>query len=154
MKKVSEMFCEKGYDLLFSPCNRGMLAICYETFKNKGRSLYGYTIEEYKSSMESLTDVSCEIEPSSFDRLKAFYNDADVFVFMPGGSGTLGEIFGVVEEAKNNLQDKKIILYNFEGFYNSLLSFIDDCKEKKFISEKDLMNLKIVNDFEELKNLI
>ena len=77
----------------------------------------GYTIEQYKSSLEFMPDVDCKIEDSSFDRLKAFYNSCDLFIFMPGGSGTIGELFGIIEEGKNNLQNKKQYIcfsYSFE----------------------------------------
>ena len=30
MKNVCDMLCDAGYDLLFSPYNKGMLAVCYE----------------------------------------------------------------------------------------------------------------------------
>ena len=70
---------------------------------------------------------------------------------MPGGSGTLGEMFGVIEEGKNNLQDKKIVLYNYKNFFDGLLKFIETCKQNGFVLEGDLKNLIIVNTFEEFE---
>lgn len=153
MQKVCKMLCDNNFDLVFSPCDRGMLSICYNTFKNNNRGLYGYTIEQYKSSLETMPDVDCKIEESSFDRLKAFYNESDILLFMPGGSGTLGELFGIIEEGKNNLQNKKIVLYNYNNFFEGLFNFIKECQNKNFISERDLQNLIIVNNFNELEKL-
>lgn len=151
MQKVCNMLCDNNYDLCFSPYDKGMLSVCYHTFKNRNRKVSGYTIDAYKISLESMPDVECKIEDSSFDRLKAFYNDCGLFLFMPGGSGTLGEMFGVLEEGKNNLQDKKIVLYNYKNFFDGLLKFIETSKQNGFVLEGDLKNLIIVNNFEELE---
>lgn len=151
MKNVCDMLCDLGYDLLFSPYNKGMLAVCYDTFRKNNKKISGYTIEQYKSSLEFMPDVDCKIEDSSFDRLKAFYNDCDLFIFMPGGSGTIGELFGIIEEGKNNLQNKKIVLYNYDNFFEGLFNFIEEKKNKNFISNGDLKNLIIVNNLTELE---
>lgn len=154
MKNICNMLCDVGYDLLFSPYNKGMLSICYETFKQRNKKISGYTIEQYKSSLDVMPGVDCIIEDSSFDRLKAFYNDCDLFIFMPGGSGTIGELFGMIEEGKNNLQNKKIVLYNYNNFFKGLFDFINEKKATNFIAENDLKSLIIINNFDELKDLV
>ena len=58
-----------------------------------------------------------------FDRLNAMFNHADVFIALPGGLGTLEEIFHISSWAQLHIHHKPIGLLNVNGFYDNLLSF-------------------------------
>ncbi|KAL6499446.1 hypothetical protein OROHE_026109 [Orobanche hederae] len=63
-------------------------------------------------------------------------NNADAFITLPGGFGTLEELFHVVTRAQLNIHKKPIGLLNVNGFFDGLLSFINYSCEKGFISER------------------
>nr|TKR65869.1 cytokinin riboside 5'-monophosphate phosphoribohydrolase LOG3-like isoform X2 [Populus alba] len=52
----------------------------------------------------------------------------------PGGYGTLEELLEVITWAQLGIHDKPVGLLNVDGYYNSLLSFIDKAVEEGFIS--------------------
>ncbi|KAL6498636.1 hypothetical protein OROGR_028183 [Orobanche gracilis] len=70
------------------------------------------------------------------DRITHMTNNADAFITLPGGFGTLEELFHVVTRAQLNVHKKPIGLLNVNGFFDGLLSFIDFSYEKGFISER------------------
>ena len=79
--------------------------------------LIGKTIEE-------------ELQVSTmFDRLNAMFNHIDAFIALPSGLDTLEEIFYISFWAQLQIHHKPIGLLNVNGFYDNLLSFLDQALE-------------------------
>jgi uncharacterized protein (TIGR00730 family) len=68
------------------------------------------------------------------ERLSVMFNYADAFIALPGGLGTLEEIFHISSWAQLNIHQKPIGLLNVNGFYNTLLSFLDHAVEQQFLT--------------------
>jgi hypothetical protein len=64
-----------------------------------------------------------------YDRLNAMFNHADAFIALPGSLGTLEEIFYISSWAQLHIHHKPIGLLNVNGFYDNLLSFLDQAVE-------------------------
>ncbi|XVE60071.1 hypothetical protein DITRI_Ditri05aG0097200 [Diplodiscus trichospermus] len=60
-------------------------------------------------------------------------DNSDVFIALPGGIGTLEEIFQIASWAQLNIYRKPIGLLNVDSFCNKLLSFLDQAGEENFI---------------------
>ena len=61
-------------------------------------------------------------------------NHADAFIVLPGGLGTLEEIFHISSWVQLHIHHKHIGLLNVNGFYDNLLSFLDQAMEYKFLT--------------------
>jgi uncharacterized protein (TIGR00730 family) len=68
------------------------------------------------------------------DRMNAMFNHADVFIALPGGLGTLEEIFHISFWSQLHIHHKSIGLLNVNGFYDNLLSFLDQAVEQEFLT--------------------
>jgi hypothetical protein len=68
------------------------------------------------------------------DRLNAMFNHVDAFIALPGGLGTLEEIFHISSWAQLHIHDKHIGLLNVNGFYDNMLSFLDQGVEQEFLT--------------------
>jgi uncharacterized protein (TIGR00730 family) len=68
------------------------------------------------------------------DRINIMFNHVDAFIVLPGGLGTLEEIFHISSWAQLHIYHKPIGLLNVNGFYDNLLSFLDHAVEQKFLS--------------------
>jgi len=69
-----------------------------------------------------------------FDRMNAMFNHADAFIALPGGLGTLKEIFHISSWAQLHIHHKPISLLNVNDFYDNLLSFLDQAVEQEFLT--------------------
>jgi len=69
-----------------------------------------------------------------FDRMNTMFNYADAFIALPGGLGTLKEIFHISFWAQLHIHHKPIGLLNVNGFYDNLLSFLDQAVEQEFLT--------------------
>ncbi|XVE86310.1 hypothetical protein DITRI_Ditri18aG0025400 [Diplodiscus trichospermus] len=67
------------------------------------------------------------------DRILKMLDNSDAFFALPGGIGTLEEIFQIASWAQLNIHHKPIGLLNVDGFFNKLLSFLDQAGEENFI---------------------
>jgi uncharacterized protein (TIGR00730 family) len=72
--------------------------------------------------------------PTMSDRLNAMFNHVDAFIALPGGLGILEEIFHISSLAQLHIHHKLIGLLNVNGFYDNLLSFLDQAMEQEFLT--------------------
>ena len=71
-------------------------------------------------------------------------------VALPGGIGTLDEIFHVLAAGSLGYHDKQVILYNVDGFWNGLLEFLHELEVRQFIHHPLKERLKVADTFEQL----
>ena len=58
---------------------------------------------------------------------------SDAFIAMPGGFGTLDELFEAITWGQIGLHDKPIGLLNVDGFFDPLLAYVDHCVAEGFV---------------------
>jgi len=68
-------------------------------------------------------------------RKKKMYELCDAAIILPGGFGTLDELFEMVTWNQLSIHDKIIFILNSDGFYNHLISHIDKMQEENFLYE-------------------
>ena len=61
---------------------------------------------------------------------------SDAFLIMPGGFGTLEEMFEVLAWQTLRLHDKPVVLLNIHGFYDRLLAFLDHAVDQGLLKQK------------------
>jgi len=66
-------------------------------------------------------------------RMNAMFDHVDAFIALPGGLGTLEDIFHISFWSQLNIHQKPICLLNVNGFYDHLLSFLDHVVEQNFL---------------------
>lgn len=153
-KKVCQKLCELDCDLVFGAYSKGMMGICYQTFTENNKKVYGANLTAYKDDLINLPLMINQNFNTSFDRLNYIFNASDIFLILPGATGTLNELFGIMEESKTNKHNKKIIIYNYKGFYNEMISYINILLDKGFAYENELNKVNIVDDIEKLERVI
>ncbi|XVF70248.1 hypothetical protein PTKIN_Ptkin11bG0145700 [Pterospermum kingtungense] len=70
------------------------------------------------------------------ERLLTMMDLSNAFIALPGGFGTLEEIFQMISCSQLNIHNKPIGMLNINGFFNSLLCFVDHAVEQKFITQR------------------
>jgi len=79
---------------------------------------------------------------------------SDVFIALPGGIGTLDEIFTVASSATIGYHQKTVILYNMNGFWDALLALLDDLQAKGMIRGDWRTYIKTADSIEEISRLL
>ena len=68
------------------------------------------------------------------EKMGSMLYNAEAFIALPGGMGTLEEVFNIVSWAHLNIHKKPLGLLNGNGFYDSLMSFLEHVVEQELIS--------------------
>lgn len=76
-------------------------------------------------------------------RKRMMAQEADAFVALPGGYGTVEELMEMVTWHQLNIHSKPIVIYNMDGFYDNFLSFISDAILSEFVSLKNGSIIKV-----------
>lgn len=88
------------------------------------------------------------------DRKDLLLAHSDVVVALPGGIGTLDEVFTVAAAHTIGYHQKRIILYNIGGFWNILIALLDDLQQRAMIRGHWNDYISVANSFEELTAMI
>ena len=79
---------------------------------------------------------------------------ADAFLVLPGGFGTLEEMFEVLAWQTLKLHSKPTVLLNVDGFYDHLLAFLDHAVTQGILKQKNRDNLLVATTIEEALALL
>lgn len=75
---------------------------------------------------------------------------ADGFIALPGGFGTMEELFEMLTWGQLSLHRKPVAILNINGYYNSLLDFIDTMVKNGFLKEEFQKLLLVSDNIEDL----
>jgi uncharacterized protein (TIGR00730 family) len=79
---------------------------------------------------------------------------SDAFVILPGGFGTFEEMFEVLAWQTLKLHNKPIIILNTNGFYDSLLIFLDHCVAEGMLKLKNREILLVAQTVQEIFDIL
>lgn len=92
------------------------------------------------------------IEETMEERKHKIIELSDAFIILPGGYGTLEEIGSIVGGKVNKLYDKPIAILNYDGFYNTLINFLNEMQYKAFTKIPLTDIVFVSNDLDEILN--
>lgn len=129
-RQFGEWMSRNGHMLVFGGCNLGLMECVARAVHEAGGLCIGAvpTIVEKGGRTSDYVDVKIMCDNLS-DRKDIMLAKSDVLVALPGGVGTLDEIFTVVASASIGYHHKRVILYNMKGFWNPLLTMLDSMKK-------------------------
>jgi len=95
-----------------------------------------------------------EVVSTMHERKELMVADTDAVIALPGGSGTLEELLEVITLKRLGLYTKPIIIVNINGYYNSLISQLEQCVSENFMSKKHLHMWSVIQDISEIIDII
>ena len=157
-EKASELGVWLGQNkktLVYGGANIGLMECIAKAAKENGAFVMGVvpTKLEERGAVSDLLDVTFRVDDLS-ERKDTMLRESDILVALPGGVGTLDEVFHVVASASIGYHSKKVILYNINGFWDGLLTFMDGLKGQGFARRPLERLYGVANSFEELIDLL
>ena len=144
----------KNSELNWGSCSISIMGQCYNTFKENSKKINGYTTKKYEEDIRNLPNATHTICDTTFDLKKNIFNDADIIICLPGGTGTISEFFAYLEEIRSNDINKMLILYDENHHFDTTLKLIDDLIERNFNNKSIYNYFKIAHNIDELKKII
>ncbi|MBR1469690.1 MAG: TIGR00730 family Rossman fold protein [Prevotella sp.] len=138
-KNFARWCAKNGHSIVYGGCDKGLMGCVARAYaetceKPKNGELIGVVpriIERGNMKSDELTTlISCE---NLSDRKDLLLAHSDVLVALPGGIGTLDEVFTVAASHTIGYHHKTVILYNVNGFWNALIGLMDDLQRRGMI---------------------
>lgn len=142
---------QNGHALVFGGCDMGLMEATARAARAAGATVIGVvpTIIEERGRESQHMDVTIPCSDLS-DRKSLMMDQSDVFVALPGGLGTLDEVFTIVASATIGYHRKKTILYNLKGFWDSTIAMLDDLQQRGFVRGQWHDHIRVASTLEEL----
>lgn len=152
---IGELLVKNNIGLVYGGASIGVMgAIADSVLKHGGRviGVIPQSLVDYEVAHANLTEL--HIVDSMHQRKKMMYERSDAFLSLPGGMGTLEEMFEVLTWSQLNYINKKSYLFNYDGFYDSLLSYLGHAHREGFIKKEHIELLGEIKDIESLENVL
>ncbi|KAK9289939.1 hypothetical protein L1049_008101 [Liquidambar formosana] len=133
--ELGKELVERRIDLVYGGGSVGLMGLVSQAVHDGGRHVLG-VIPRTLMPREITGEPVGEVRTVSdmHQRKAEMARQADAFIALPGGYGTLEELLEVITWAQLGIHKKPVGLLNVDGYYNSLLSFIDKAVDEGFIS--------------------
>lgn len=150
-EELGAWVAENGHSIVYGGVNQGLMECLAKAAKAHGGRTIGIVpmIVEKSGRISDYVDIDIPCDNLS-DRKQLMMDQADVFIALPGGIGTIDELFTVVASATIGYHDKTLILYNMKGFWDSLIAMLDDLQAKGMIRGNWRHYIKTADSIEEI----
>jgi uncharacterized protein (TIGR00730 family) len=133
-KELGKLIALKKIKLIYGGGKRGLMGILADSVLANGGEVTGI-IPELLTDKEhqhvTLTELA--IVADMHTRKKMIYERADAAIILPGGFGTLDELFEMLTWNQLKLHDKKVYLLNSGGFYSHLIKHLQLAQQQGFL---------------------
>ena len=122
--------------LVYGGGKKGLMGIIADAVLEHGGRATGVipkVLIEWEQQHDGLSELT--IVPDMHTRKKMMYELCDVAIVMPGGFGTLDELFEMLTWNQLKIHDKKIYVLNSDGYYNHLMHHLHHARREGFLYE-------------------
>lgn len=154
-KELGYFLADNGIDLVYGGGNVGLMGAIADAFLESGGNVYGVIPEHLKEkeiAHKNLTELT--VVSGMHERKATMAKMADAFVALPGGSGTLEEIFEAWTWAQLGHHSKPCAFYNINGFYDPLIEMISQMSKSGFLNTQYAKMLIHTDEASSLLSLI
>lgn len=148
---LGQTLAQHNIELVYGGANVGLMGSVADGVLSKGGKVIGilpHFLQTKEIAHEHLTEL---ILVDSMHERKTKMNElCDGVIALPGGFGTLEELFEMLTWAQLGLHKKPIAILNIDDFYNSLLDFIQIMVDKGLLKEVNQEMLLISDSINEI----
>lgn len=145
---------KRGLGLVYGGTCIGLMGVLASTVMDNGGFVCGVIPKTLQSREISRFDISEVHVVTGLQERKAMMAEkAQAFIALPGGIGTMDELFECLSWSTLGVHRKPVGLLNIEGYYDKLLDFLDSASSQGFIPRHQLNSLQVATTPDALLNL-
>lgn len=145
--ELGKLFAERDISLVYGGSNVGLMREIADTMMEAGGKVIGvmpHTLIEREVAHKGITEF--HVVKTMAERKAVMDELSDAFIAMPGGIGTLDELFEVMSWNQLELITKPVALFNVLGYYDQLIAFLDHSVDQRFVKPEHRINLIAESD--------
>lgn len=153
--ELGALLAKKGIRLIYGGGSAGLMGLIADEVMRGGGQVTGIIpklLIEWEVEHRGITElIICD---DMHERKQKIYSRADAAVVMPGGFGTLDELFEIVTWNQLTIHDKSIFILNSDGFYDALLTHIKKMKAEGFLYEEAIKRIFYLKEPSDLNHYL
>jgi uncharacterized protein (TIGR00730 family) len=137
-RELASVLLARGTGLVYGGGHVGLMGALADAMLAGGGRVAGIIPEHLmrpEVAHQELTELV--VVDSMHARKRAMAERSDAFIVLPGGYGTLEEMFEMVTWLQLRLQAKPVGVLNVDGYFDQLLRFLEHCAAEGFIRRSD-----------------
>lgn len=134
--ELGDLLAKNGFDIVYGGSSVGMMgAVADHAIANGGRvtGVIPEVLVAWERQHKGLSELI--VTQDMHIRKKTMYEMCSVAIILPGGYGTLDELFEMLTWNQLSIHDKKIYILNTAGFYDHLIHHMESLEAKGFLYE-------------------
>ena len=139
---LGDRIAKEGLRLIYGGGNVGLMGVVANAVLEAGGQVTGVIpkqLADWEVAHRGLTEL--EIVGSMHERKARMFDLADGFVTLPGGFGTMEEIFEMLTWRQLGIGNKPCAFLDVDGFYAPLIGMIDRMVEERFLHAEQRTDL-------------
>jgi uncharacterized protein (TIGR00730 family) len=143
-RELGTLLAARGLGLVYGGGRVGLMGTVADAVLGAGGEAIGVIPEALVAKEVAHAGLTTLHVVRSMHERKALMADlSDAFIAMPGGWGTLEELFEVITWAQLGLHRKPCGLLNTEGYFDGLLAFLDHAMSERFVRSENAALLTV-----------
>ena len=145
------LLAEKNIVLIYGGGNKGVMgAVANGVMEKKGQviGIIPELLLGWEQQHEGISELI--VVQDMHIRKRMMYEKCDAAIILPGGFGTLDELFEMLTWNQLSIHDKQIYLLNTDGFYDALLEHMKKMVQENFLYNSLKNSFSVVSNPEEI----
>lgn len=133
-KELGQWMAANSITLIYGGGSVGIMGVIADNVMQQGGKVTGVipkALFKWEKGHQNITELH-EVADMHV-RKRMMYEMCDAAIILPGGNGTLDELFEIITWNSLEIHSKKVILLNTAGYYNHLLSHLEYSQEQGFL---------------------
>jgi uncharacterized protein (TIGR00730 family) len=150
-RMLGKLLADNNITVIYGGGNKGLMgAVANAALENDGKviGIIPQVLMEWEQHHKGLTEL--HVVETMHIRKQMLYEKCDAAVILPGGYGTLDEVFEMLTWNQLSIHNKKIFFLNTDGFYNHLMQHIRLMMREEFLYGDPDEKITMLNQAEEL----
>jgi uncharacterized protein (TIGR00730 family) len=149
---LADLMAREKIELIYGGGKKGLMGVVANTVMKKGgivRGVIPQVLVDWEHQHDDISELF--VVEDMHVRKRKLYELSDGAVILPGGFGTLDELFEILTWNQLSIHDKKIFILNSGGFYNHLLAHTRLLNDEGFLYGELEEKFTVLNTPEELE---
>lgn len=150
VRELGRRMAEHGYGLVYGGGSCGLMGAVAKGVAEGNGSVIG-VVPDFMNEFEEINVLGeTRFVKTLSERKDMMESLSDAFIVLPGGIGTMDEFFQAVTQNYLRRYRKPVILFNLDGFYDSLILFLQEMVKQKCLKQETLNSLVVANSVQEV----
>lgn len=153
--ELGKWIAETGHTLIYGGATGGLMsAVAEGVYTSKGNIIGVVPQSVIDKGRKTKLPIDLYTTADLNERKKIMRQHADIFVVLPGGIGTMDEMFDIMSSGTLAEHNKPLVILNWEHYYDHLINLFEWMKQEKCLSKVEIYKPYIAQTIDECKNII